>query len=187
MQPAASAGPILRVAIAAGKFHGVTSTAMPTGCWSTRIRLAPDGAVITVPEARTASSAYHRKNSAAYAVSPRASGSALPFSSEIRWAISSARSVISSKALRRISARSRGAVAAHDRGGRVGRLHAGHRVVHRAVGDRGDDATGGGVEHVEPAAVGRGALDATHPEIERQVGDGGQREVSHGRAFRGDQ
>ena len=30
-QPAASAGPILRVAIAAGKFHGVTSTAMPAG------------------------------------------------------------------------------------------------------------------------------------------------------------
>src|SRR5262249_57266469 len=28
-QPAASAGPILRVAIAAGKFHGVTSTATP--------------------------------------------------------------------------------------------------------------------------------------------------------------
>ena len=26
VQPAASAGPILRVAIAAGKFHGVTST-----------------------------------------------------------------------------------------------------------------------------------------------------------------
>ena len=31
VQPAASAGPILRVAIAAGKFHGVTSTATPAG------------------------------------------------------------------------------------------------------------------------------------------------------------
>jgi hypothetical protein len=30
-QPAASAGPIFLVAIAAGKFHGVTSTAMPAG------------------------------------------------------------------------------------------------------------------------------------------------------------
>ena len=30
-QPAASAGPILRVAMAAGKFHGVTSTATPAG------------------------------------------------------------------------------------------------------------------------------------------------------------
>ena len=112
VQPAASAGPILRVAIAAGKFHGVTSTAMPTGCCSTTILLAPDGAVMTEPEPRTASSAYQRKNSAAYAVSPRASGRALPFSSEMRWAISSRRSVISSNALRRISARSRGAVAA---------------------------------------------------------------------------
>ncbi len=31
VQPAASAGPILRVAIAAGKFHGVTSTETPIG------------------------------------------------------------------------------------------------------------------------------------------------------------
>ena len=45
VQPAASAGPILRVAIAAGKFHGVTSTLTPTGWCCTMIRLAPDGAV----------------------------------------------------------------------------------------------------------------------------------------------
>ena len=31
VQPAASAGPILRAAIAAGKFHGVTRSATPTG------------------------------------------------------------------------------------------------------------------------------------------------------------
>ena len=31
VQPAASAGPIFRVAIAAGKFHGVASNATPTG------------------------------------------------------------------------------------------------------------------------------------------------------------
>src|SRR3954453_19381874 len=114
-QPAARAGPILRGAIAAGKFHGVTSTAIPTGWRTTRIRFAPDGAVVSSPEARTASSAYHRKNSAAYATSPRASGSALPFSSDIRWAISSARAVISSKARRSTSARSRGAVVAQSR------------------------------------------------------------------------
>ena len=65
VQPAASAGPILRVAIAAGKFHGVTRTATPTGWWVTRIRLAPDGAVVTMPSIRTASSANQRKNSAA--------------------------------------------------------------------------------------------------------------------------
>ena len=65
MQPAASAGPILRVAIAAGKFHGVTSTATPIGWRIVRMRLAPDGARISVPSIRTASSAYQRKNSAA--------------------------------------------------------------------------------------------------------------------------
>ncbi len=65
VQPAASAGPILRVAIAAGKFHGVISTLTPTGWRTTRIRLAPDGAVSTEPSSRTASSAYQRKNSAA--------------------------------------------------------------------------------------------------------------------------
>ena len=65
VQPAASAGPILRVAMAAGKFHGVTSTLTPTGCRCTRIRLAPAGAVITEPSIRTASSANQRKNSAA--------------------------------------------------------------------------------------------------------------------------
>ena len=65
VQPAASAGPILRVAIAAGKFHGVTSTQTPTGWRTTMIRLAPEGAVATSPSARTASSAYQRKNSAA--------------------------------------------------------------------------------------------------------------------------
>ena len=65
VQPAASAGPILRVAIAAGKFHGVTRTQTPTGWWVTRIRFAPDGAVEKLPSARTASSAYQRKNSAA--------------------------------------------------------------------------------------------------------------------------
>ncbi len=64
-QPAASAGPIFRVAIAAGKFHGVTSTATPIGWCMTMIRLVPAGAVCRVPRRRTASSEYQRKNSAA--------------------------------------------------------------------------------------------------------------------------
>ena len=64
MQPAASAGPILRVAIAAGKFHGVTRTETPTGWRMTRILFAPEGDVIRPPSIRTASSAYQRKNSA---------------------------------------------------------------------------------------------------------------------------
>src|ERR1700756_6064440 len=65
VQPAASAGPILRVAIAAGKFHGVTSTATPAGLWWTRMRAPDDGATEFWPTLRTASSAYQRKNSAA--------------------------------------------------------------------------------------------------------------------------
>ncbi len=112
VQPAASAGPILRVAIAAGKFHGVTSTQTPTGWRTTRIRLAPLGAVPTMPEPRTASSANQRKNSAAYVTSPLASVSALPFSRLISFARSSARADISSQARRRCSPRTRGAVAA---------------------------------------------------------------------------
>jgi hypothetical protein len=55
----------LRVAIAAGKFHGVTSTAMPAGLWCTKMRAPEAGARDTSPTLRTASSAYQRKNSAA--------------------------------------------------------------------------------------------------------------------------
>ncbi len=65
VQPAASAGPILRVAIAAGKFHGVTSTATPAGLCCTRMRAPDAGARDALPRLRTASSAFQRKNSAA--------------------------------------------------------------------------------------------------------------------------
>jgi hypothetical protein len=65
LHPAARAGPILRVAIAAGKFHGVTSTETPTGWFCTTMRLAPLGAIDSSPRLRTASSEYQRKNSAA--------------------------------------------------------------------------------------------------------------------------
>ena len=65
VQPAASAGPIFRVAIAAGKFHGVTRIETPIGWCSTRMRFAPLGAIDTEPILRTASSENHRKNSAA--------------------------------------------------------------------------------------------------------------------------
>ncbi len=64
-QPAASAGPILRVAMAAGKFHGVTSTATPAGLCCTTMRAPDAGAREKLPIARTASSAFQRKNSAA--------------------------------------------------------------------------------------------------------------------------
>src|SRR6202051_3850239 len=65
VQPAANAGPILRVAIAAGKFHGVTRIDTPTGCCNTKIRLVPPGLVEISEILRTASSEYQRKNSAA--------------------------------------------------------------------------------------------------------------------------
>ena len=65
VQPAASAGAILRVPIAAGKFHGVTSTATPAGLCCTRMRAPVEGARDTSPMLRGASSAYQRKNSAA--------------------------------------------------------------------------------------------------------------------------
>ena len=44
VQPAATAGPILRAPIAAGKFHGVISRHGPTGCRITTNRPLPFGA-----------------------------------------------------------------------------------------------------------------------------------------------
>mmetsp|Transcript_20254 Transcript_20254/g.68619 ORF Transcript_20254/g.68619 Transcript_20254/m.68619 type:complete len:320 (-) Transcript_20254:218-1177(-) len=80
-QPAAKAGAILRVIIAAGKFQGVMHAATPTGdrsVSSCRSRPVP---IFTEPWMRTASSAYHSTNDAAYSTSPLASASGLPHSS----------------------------------------------------------------------------------------------------------
>ena len=63
VQPAAMAGPILRVPIAIGKFHGVTNRHGPTGFLIVSSRLPPAGACIQRPWMRTASSEYQRKNS----------------------------------------------------------------------------------------------------------------------------
>jgi hypothetical protein len=49
VQPAASAGPSLRVSIAAGKFQGVIAAATPTGWRSTRSRLSARGVGTTCP------------------------------------------------------------------------------------------------------------------------------------------
>ena len=65
VQPAAIAGPILRVPMASGKFHGVTSTHGPTGCLVTMIRVLPSPLTVASPPMRTASSENQRKNSAA--------------------------------------------------------------------------------------------------------------------------
>ena len=45
VQPAASAGPILRVPIASGKFHGVIAYTGPTGCFIVNNRVPPLGAI----------------------------------------------------------------------------------------------------------------------------------------------
>ena len=58
------AGPILRVPIAIGKFHGVTNRHGPTGRFAVSSRLLPSGADIQRPWIRTASSENQRKNSA---------------------------------------------------------------------------------------------------------------------------
>jgi len=59
VQPAASAGAILRAIIAAGKFHGVIAATTPTGSLTANMRRPGTGAGITSPLARVASSANH--------------------------------------------------------------------------------------------------------------------------------
>jgi len=65
VQPAATAGPILRVPMASGKFHGVISRQGPTGCCMVSNRSVLDGLRAHRPSIRTASSANQRKKSAA--------------------------------------------------------------------------------------------------------------------------
>ena len=49
VQPAATAGPTLRVAMARGKFQGVISRQGPTGLWCTCMRRAPSGMIRVRP------------------------------------------------------------------------------------------------------------------------------------------
>ena len=64
VQPAATAGATLRVAMASGKFHGVISRHGPTGFFVTSSRDFPSGDTEYRPKARTASSENQRRNSA---------------------------------------------------------------------------------------------------------------------------
>ena len=59
VQPAASAGAVFRVGIAAGKFQGVIPAVTPTGCLRTRMRRSLLGVGIASPYARFASSPNH--------------------------------------------------------------------------------------------------------------------------------
>ena len=63
--PAARAGPILRVAMASGKFHGVIRKHGPTGRYETMFRPVFSGLMLYRPVMRTASSENQRRNSEA--------------------------------------------------------------------------------------------------------------------------
>ena len=65
VQPAAIAGPILRVPMAIGKFHGVIIRLGPIGWRIVSTRLAALPATLYWPSMRSASPAFQRKNSAA--------------------------------------------------------------------------------------------------------------------------
>ncbi len=109
------AGPILRVPMASGKFHGVMKRQGPTGLRMVSSRVPPAGAVH--PAAVDAHRLLGEPAEELRAVGdlalapPRRS---CPSRGSSAAAKSSARSVISSNARRRISPRSRGGVAAHS-------------------------------------------------------------------------
>src|SRR5699024_3555912 len=81
VQPAASAGPIFRVNIAAGKFHGVIAATTPTGFLQTCSRLPGTWVGMVSPYIRFPSSANHSMKEAAYATSPLDSLIVFPISS----------------------------------------------------------------------------------------------------------
>src|SRR5699024_2348280 len=80
VQPAAKAGPSLRVIMELGKFHGVIAPTTPTGFGITSMRfdLTEDG--IHSPYPLLASSAYQSKKLAAPFTSPTASFNGFPCS-----------------------------------------------------------------------------------------------------------
>ena len=65
VQPAANAGPALRVIIAAGKFQGVMAAHTPTGSRSAMMRCVSLTPGITSPRTRVASSENQRTKPAA--------------------------------------------------------------------------------------------------------------------------
>jgi hypothetical protein len=100
VQPAASAGAILRVTIVAGKFHGVTATTGPIGWRRTQYRFPAWGEEIDSPLIRRASSANQPKYPSENWTSFFASSYGLPFSSVTSRASSSCRSCMSAWILR---------------------------------------------------------------------------------------
>ncbi len=113
VQPAASAGPILRASMADGKFHGVIIATTPTGWRQTMMRLSAAWPGMMSPYMRLASSPNHSRNAAAYATSPLASASGLPCSAVMMVARSSWCSSINSYMRRNTCARSLAVLRAH--------------------------------------------------------------------------
>src|SRR5579863_9292572 len=169
-QPAASAGPILRVAIAAGKFHGVTSTAMPAGLWCTTIRAPEEGA-------RQRADVTH----CFLGVPAEELGGIGDFAARVRQCLA----VLDGDQFRQpfgvahdqleclaqnfaALARLPGGPAGERRRGGVER---GVGVFYSSAGDGGDLVFGRRVDHVEACAVGRFFPFAADPQIGRHIGE----------------
>ena len=105
-QPAARAGPTLRVIMAAGKFHGVMAAHTPIGSLVMTRRRSGHGDCRVSPATRLPSSANHSMNEAPNCTSPFASGKGLPCSVVMISARSSAFSRIRSCQRRSTAARS---------------------------------------------------------------------------------
>lgn len=89
VQPAVNAGPILRVIIAAGKFHGVINPHTPTGSLTVKTRPFVIDTEIVSAYNRGASSLNNSMEAAAYLTSPWASVNGFPFPQVIKVAKSS--------------------------------------------------------------------------------------------------
>ena len=170
-QPAASAGPILRVAIAAGKFHGVTSTAMPAGLCCTRMRAPEAGA------RRQRAEIAHRL----LGVPAEEFGRIGDLAARIRQRLA----VLDRDQLgepfgvahdqferlaQDLAAFARLARGPAGEGGFRG-IERGLGVFDGGAGDRGDLLLGRRIDHVEAAAVGGLAPFAADPEIGRNIGE----------------
>ena len=171
-QPAASAGPILRVAIAAGKFHGVTSTAMPAGLCCTRMRAPEAGArdmladiahrLLGVPAEELG-----RIGDLAARVRQRL---AVLDGDQLGEPLGVAHDQLDTPCAG--SRRARAACApAQSANGVAGGIDRGLGVLDGGARDRGDLVLGRRIDHVEAAAVGSLAPFAADPQIGRHVGE----------------
>ena len=170
-QPAASAGPILRVAMAAGKFHGVTSTAIPAGLWCTMMR-APEAGARDKP-----AHVAHRL----FGVPAKELGRVGDLAARVRQRLAVLDGDqlgeplgVAHDQVKRL-AQNLAALARLLRGPalerRARRIDRGLGVFHRGARDRGDLILGRRIDHVEAAAVGRLAPLAADPQVGRNIGE----------------